>query len=427
MSHNCKYIVALSGGADSVALLLTLKSLGYAIEAAHCNFHLRGEEAQRDESFCISLCKHENIQLHCIHFDTRTYADVHRISIEMAARELRYHYFEQLAYDIGAKGICVAHHRDDSVETVLINLIRGTGIHGLKGISVRNGKILRPLLCVNRFEILEYLKQLHQDFVVDSSNLIDDVQRNKIRLNVLPTMQDINPSACANIAKTAQYVREAVNVLDGLMKDKIIWRDEGSYKSFDIINIHAEYELWYLLKDYGFVPSQIERIYYNLDSMQGRRWLSKDYQLLIDRGRLLLEKNDSCQEQKYSKILVIPECGVYIYMGYLHFRVSLEKVDEDFELSRRANCVCLDAAVVTFPLTIRKVSAGDRFIPLGMEGSKLVSDFMTDKKRSLFEKQRQLVVEDHLKRIVWLVNERPDNRFRVTSSTITVLKIELLF
>lgn len=426
LSKDSKYVVALSGGADSVALLLTLKRLGYVIDAAHCNFHLRGEESQRDEEFCISLCKRENIRLHRSHFDTKAYAELHKISIEMAARELRYHYFNQLIHDIGAQGVCVAHHRDDSVETVLINLIRGTGIHGLCGIAARNGNVLRPLLCVSRLDILEYLKQLHQEFVVDSSNLIDDVLRNKIRLDILPVMQNINPSVYTNIAKTAQYVREAVKMLDDLLKDKIVWQNKGSYKSFDIINIHTEYELWYLLKGYGFTSTQVEQAYHSLKSTSGKRWISKEYQLLIDRGRLLLDRNIPNQRSLHSKKLVIPECGTYIYTEYLSFKISLITVDKEFELSRKPDCVCLDAAIVTFPLTIRKTATGDRFVPLGMNGSKLISDFMTDKKHSLFEKQRQLVVEDASERVVWLVNERPDNRFRVTHSTTSVLKIEML-
>ena len=426
LSKDSKYIVALSGGADSVALLLILKEMGYTIEAAHCNFHLRGGESQRDEEFCLSLCKRENIVLHRIHFDTKVYAKYHKLSIEMAARQLRYHYFNQLLHDIGAEGVCVAHHREDSVETVLINLIRGTGIYGLKGISARNGKIIRPLLCVGRAEILEYLKQLSQNFMIDSSNLADDVQRNKVRLNVLPVMQNINSAVYTNIVRTARYVEAASNMLDNLLKDKIVWKEKGKCKSFNIVNIHSEYELWYLLKDYGFSSSQIEQIYYNLKSTSGKIWLSKEYRLLIDRKQLLLNNNSSCNEQLYLKKLIVPECGTYVYTEHEYFKISLETVDREFEISKKRNCAYLDADMVIFPLTIRKVEVGDRFVPLGMTGTKLISDFMTDKKRSLFEKQTQLVIEDCSMRIVWLVNERVDNRFRITHSTVSVLKIELL-
>ena len=214
LSEKGKYLVALSGGADSVALLLILKDLGYALEACHCNFHLRGEESDRDEEFCVNLCQQTDIPLHRIHFDTKTYAEVHKVSIEMAARDLRYHYFEQLMIDTGASGICVAHHQDDSVETVLINLIRGTGIKGLTGISPQNGNIIRPLLCIGKADILRYLAEKQQNFVTDSTNLVDDVVRNKIRLNIIPMLKEINPAVCDNIAKTAAHLQEAQKMLD---------------------------------------------------------------------------------------------------------------------------------------------------------------------------------------------------------------------
>ena len=204
-----KYIVALSGGADSVALLLIMKALGYDVEAAHCNFHLRGKESERDENFCVSLCESLGIILHRIHFDTLTYAQLHKVSIEMAARDLRYSYFEQLRRDINADAICVAHHKDDNVETILLNLVRGTGMNGLTGISPRNGFILRPLLCIGREDILEYLEAENQDYVTDSSNLVDDVQRNKIRLNVLPLLENVNPAVKDNILTMARWIAEA--------------------------------------------------------------------------------------------------------------------------------------------------------------------------------------------------------------------------
>lgn len=168
--------------------------MGIDTEAVTCNFHLRGKESDRDENFCVALCERLGIKLHRCHFDTRSYAEARKISIEMAARELRYRYFEQLRQDIGAEAICVAHHQDDSIETLLMNLIRGTGINGLKGIQPINGHIIRPLLCVGRKDIEDYLNSLGQDYVTDSTNLVDDVMRNKIRLNVIPLLETINPN-----------------------------------------------------------------------------------------------------------------------------------------------------------------------------------------------------------------------------------------
>ena len=169
-----RYIVALSGGADSVALTIILQQLDYEIEAAHCNFHLRNEESNRDEDFSRQLCRQRKIPFHVAHFDTKTYAELHKISLEMAARELRYNYFEQLRQDIHARGICVAHHSDDSVETILINLVRGTGIKGLTGIKPLNDTIIRPLLCCSHRELENFLEQNGQIFVTDSTNLQSD-------------------------------------------------------------------------------------------------------------------------------------------------------------------------------------------------------------------------------------------------------------
>ena len=217
------HLVALSGGADSVALLLVLKQLGCHIEAVHCNFHLRGEESDRDESFVKNLCSEQDIKLHLIHFDTNEYAAVHQVSIEMAARELRYRYFEQLRQDIGAETICVAHHRNDAVETLLMNLMRGAGIHGLTGIHPKNGAIVRPLLCVSRDEIEDYLHARGQAYVTDSTNLQPDVLRNKIRLQLLPLVEEIYAGATENIAfdQRSQHAQHAFGIISILFKCKV--------------------------------------------------------------------------------------------------------------------------------------------------------------------------------------------------------------
>ncbi len=426
-----KYIVALSGGADSVALLLMLRQLGFQIEAAHCNFHLRGSESDRDEQFCRNLCDQLHVPLHLAHFDTREYAQLHQVSIEMAARELRYTYFHQLAHDIGAQGICVAHHRDDSVETVLLNLIRGTGLHGLHGIQPRNGLIIRPLLCLSRQDIEQYLACQRQDYVTDSTNLVDEVARNKIRLNVLPAMREVNPSVARSIDHTARRLTEAAKALDAAMDEKrqracTIRRLTGSDEvvAIEKKQIDSEYLLFYLLNPCGFAPEQIETMYARLHSTPtGALYESATHQLLFDRESLLLR-------EKKTDVLppfVIPEPGTYRYGEGMKIRVAIEDVArmDDFPY-KNADWACLDADKVTFPLTLRRVGQGDTFIPFGMKGKKLLSDFMTDRKMSLFEKQAQLVLTQADGDIVWLVNLRPDNRFRVTPATRRILLIETL-
>ena len=279
--HDGSYIVALSGGADSVALLLILKNLGMSIHAAHCNFHLRGEESERDEQFCVDLCEHEGICLHRIHFDTLTYAEKHKVSIEMAARDLRYRYFAQLARDIEADGICVAHHRDDNVETLLLNLLRGSGVDGLAAIAPKNGNILRPLLCISRQDILDYLAEKGQDYITDSTNLEDDALRNKIRHHVIPLLETLNPAARENIAQSARYLRQAKQMLDDAVGVPSQPDDSSTSQPGDSSNTitigkqivmqaaSPEFMLHQLIGCYGFHGDTIDGIIESMNSQDG--------------------------------------------------------------------------------------------------------------------------------------------------------------
>ena len=413
LSHDGLHLVALSGGADSVALLRILRDLDYKIEAAHCNFHLRGAESDRDEAFVRQLCDSLGIKLHLIHFDTETYASVHQVSIEMAARELRYGYFRSLCKDIGAETVCVAHHRDDAVETFLMNLLRGSGIHGLTGIRPKNGPIVRPLLCVGRQDILDYLHSIGQDYVTDSTNLESIVLRNKLRLQVLPLLKQLNPKAVENIDKTANYLREAEKVYNAYFAgnpDRIPLDEILKQPS-------AECFLHEWLSPYGFNASQIAQILDDLTGESGREFLSATHTLLIDRSQLVLEP-----KQAEIKPLRIPEAGNYRFSPEILFSV---KLTDDISISKSEECATLDAANIQFPLTVRQVASGDAFCPFGMEGRKLVSDFLTDRKISLLEKRRQLVVTAANGDIIWLVGQRTDHRYRITASTRQVLSITL--
>lgn len=427
LSKGKKYIVALSGGADSVCLMLVLQRLGYDVEAAHCNFRLRGEEADRDEQFCIQLCKKHNIRIHLVHFDTNFYAVSHKISIEMAARELRYSYFENLRRDIGADAVCVAHHQNDCAETVILNLVRGTGIQGLAGIQPKRDHIVRPLLCVSRDEIEAFLTEEGQNYVTDSTNLDDLYVRNKIRLNIIPMMEEINPAAVQNIVKTAIRLSEVNRVFDHSIEEASLRvchsTDEGLTIDIGKLKkeVSTEYTLFNILKDYGFNPDQIEAIDANVDAPTGTTYLSATHQLLFDRGKMIVtEKVDDAVSLK------IPETGKYLFGNKGEaLKVELRAVDDAFKISKDKNVATLDASNIKFPLLFRNVRNGDRFVPFGMKGSKLVSDYLTDRHRSLIEKRRQTVVEDADGRIVWLVGERTDNRFRVSEATTEVLVMTL--
>ena len=412
-----KYIVALSGGADSVALLLLLRTLGYCVEAAHCNFHLRGAESDRDENFVKNLCDRHDVPLHLVHFDTKEYASLHKVSIEMAARNLRYAWFNQLASDIHADGICVAHHRNDSVETLLINLLRGTGIHGLTGIRPLNGNIIRPLLCLSRAEIEQYLHSIGQDYITDSTNLVDDVVRNKIRLNIMPLLREINPSADECIQQTAERISDAIAVYDNAIEASVkrVSYSKDNCLHIDISKLIAEPSpecaLFKMLSSFGFSPLQIENISSNLYLPTGSIFSSSNYDLLFDRGEIVV-----CEKHAPMKPFKIPEPGIYV-SGGTRWRVQQVPVDDTFTISRDSDVATIDASRVKFPLTIRGVDNGDRFIPFGMKGSKLVSDYLTDRKRSVFEKKSKLVVADSEGDILWLVGERTDNRFRIDDNS----------
>lgn len=409
LNSNDLYIVALSGGADSVALLLFLDEMGYQVHAAHCNFHLRGAESDRDEAFCESLCLQKNIPFHRIHFDTLTYAETHHVSVEMAARELRYGYFEQLRKDIGAAGICVAHHRDDSVETVLMNLIRGTGLRGLTGIQPRNGVVLRPLLCVSRQEIEHFLQERGQKYVTDSTNLVADVLRNKLRLQIIPLLQTLNPAAIDNILRSTEHLAEAQLVLDSI-----------SYKLKDVKQLYfskleefgsREYALYEWAKQYGFNGPQVKDM---LTAETGSVFSSSmGYDLLVDRDSYLVEP-----KLKPYKEVRIPEEGTYILDG--NSKIKVRKCPA--YVSKNPSVATLDAQKVAFPLTVRRVEEGDRMQPYGMRGTKLLSDLMTDCKLSLFDKRRQLVVVDAQGVVIWAVGLRVSQQVAVTDHTSEVLE-----
>lgn len=416
-----QYLIALSGGGDSVALLLIMQELGYQVEAAHCNFRLRGDESDRDEQFVVDLCEGRGIALHRAHFDTHEYAALHHVSIEMAARDLRYRYFEQLRQDLQLAGICVAHHRDDSVETVLMNLVRGTGLRGLQGIRPRNGFILRPLLCLSRKDIEQYLHERHQSFVTDSTNLEADVVRNKIRLNIIPQLLDINPAAVANIHRTAEHVSDALGVYDEAIqrqRQEAVIEEENDRLVLDLAKVRHESLLFEVLRPYGFSIATIASIV-SIDNKTGKVFSSADYDLVVDRGSIIVERH-----QEPMKPIVIPEEGVYV-VGTGKFSVRSFERMADFVPSKESGVVHLDAAKVSFPLTLRPVREGDWFVPFGMTGHKLISDFLTDRKVNLLDKRKALVACDATGAVLWLVGYRTDHRFRVSEKTESVLQLTL--
>lgn len=419
LSPGSKVLVALSGGADSVALLVVLMKLGYRCEAMHCNFHLRGEESNRDELFVTELCARHNVPLHTVHFDTTAYAKKQGISIEMAARELRYAAFEERRAKIGAEAIAVAHHRDDSAETLLLNLLRGTGIKGLCGIQPKNGYIVRPLLCVGRADIIDYLKWRNETFVTDSTNLTNDYTRNKIRLDIIPRLAEINPSVIESLAATANRLRETEQIYNKAIKEAT-----SRVMSGNTINISAlkketapQTLLHEILSPLGFNSTQVANISEAIESEGCREVTNREWRIIKERDTLLIVPNE--EQEEY--ILTLPAEGC-IDTG--RGTLLIEQLSFDGNIPKESNRAMLDTSKLKKPLVIRSARKGDRFAPYGMRGTKLVSDYLTDRKKSIIDKRQQLVVTDATGAIVWLVGERPAAPYCVKNSTKEVVLLE---
>ena len=397
-------LVGVSGGADSVALLLILTDLGYHIQALHCNFHLRQEESDRDEQFVSELCKKNSIPLLIKNFDAKEYAVRNSISIEMAARDLRYKWFYEVQSQTNAQCIAVAHHKNDQAETLLLNLIRGTGIRGLAGMYPIRNKIARPLLCVTRQEVIDYLAQIKQAHVTDSTNMKKDATRNRIRMDILPLLAAINPNIINTLSETCSIMMSSIPFYDQAVQEEL-----KQVKANDAeLNIRALLEsknsaviIYEWLKDKGFTNSQQTEIAKSLGSTSGKIWESKTHRLLKDRNKLILQENN--------KEALVPQ-------------IIQEEVDHISETG--PNIAYFDKEKIISPITYRRAREGDWFIPFGMKGKKLISDYLTDVKATRFEKESQVLAlcgED----IIWVVGHRSDNRYKVDKNTRRIIMLKI--
>jgi tRNA(Ile)-lysidine synthase len=420
LPHNAKVIVGLSGGMDSMVLLDLLVLLEYRCIAAHCNFHLRGAESDRDADFVRKWCKNTDIPFTSIDFDTTGYAEDRKISIEMAARELRYEWFEILRKQYEADAIAVAHHRDDSVETVLLNLIRGTGIKGLSGISPRNGYVVRPLLTVSRSEIEDYIIERELPYVTDSTNDQDIYLRNYLRLNVIPKLEVVNPSVKESIIRTSKNISEAEKIYSESIREYIDVVFINDKINIPMLKKTASPQsvLFELLSPLGFTSSTIEDIFQSMDSTPGKVFLSDRYRVIKDRSDFILEKitSDIISDEHYlieeeSKEITFP------------VRFNLRKEKTPVKIEKKRNILYVDADKLKFPLIMRRWKAGDWFIPFGMNGKKKLSDYFTDRKFSLKDKKEAWVILSG-ENIVWIVNERSDNRYKITDESKNIFIIE---
>ena len=397
-----KVLIAVSGGADSVALLRMLHAQGIDIEALHCNFHLRDEESNRDQEFVEQLCQKLQVPLHVHHFETRDYAAQHGISIEMAARELRYQWFEEMCLQLHADDIAVAHHQDDQAETLLLNLIRGTGLRGLAAMFPRNGHIIRPLLDMSKQEILQYLNDINQDYVTDSTNQERDAQRNRLRLDIIPLLRDINPRATQHIAEAAKHVREALPYyLKGI--------EEANSDTSTLQHALTPSLLHERLHGLGFTPAQ------EADMLSCNRvgacFESPTHRATFHNGGLLIEeKIDNSKPALTTRIVQVDDPMQWLT-----------------NQPKSLNIAYLDSDTFSQPFILRHPYRGERFQPFGMNGkSRLISDYLTDLHLNIFEKQRQWLLCQSTDQVLWVVCRRIDHRFRVTPATRNILIIEVI-
>lgn len=422
---NGKILTAVSGGADSVALLRVLAALGCNCIAAHCNFHLRGDEADRDEAFVRKLCHDLGIELRCTDFDVDAYKKSHGVSTEMACRELRYEWFERQRAALGCSVIAVAHHRDDNIETFFLNLVRGSGITGLAGIKPCNGKIVRPLLGSSRDEIINYLETLGQDYVTDSTNLENDYARNKIRNVLLPEISRLFPSAMAGIELTLNNLQGDYAVWSGAVeafkRDAVEACGHGQIK-IDRRKLAASADpatlLNALLSRYGFNGEQTKAI--ASASRVGAVFESKEYVAEVGRNDISVFSPGSFNN---AETYALSDAGrIEKEKGIL-----IEIVDNspEFEFDRSGKTAYFDADATGDRLTVRHWRQGDRFRPFGMKGSKKLSDYFNDHKFSLLQKLSTPIVEMQ-GRIVWIAGERAADDFRVTPSSRRILTMRMV-
>ncbi len=400
-------LVALSGGTDSVVLLHILLQLGYRCEAAHCNFHLRGNESNRDEGFVRELCEKLQIVVHVQDFQTEAYATEHGISIEMAARELRYRWFEELRQERGCQAIAVAHHQNDQAETLLLNLLRGTGLRGLEGMHPRNGYVVRPLLCTSREAIEDYCTVYRLNYITDSTNTDTTIPRNALRAQ----MRHASAAQIEHIADTAALMQDYEAIVNAYIEQakEMVCSVQGDNYRIDIPALLAlpapQTILYELLRPYGF--TQTEQIFQSLQTQAGKCFYSEDYKLLVDREALLISSRKNREQQ-------LPTIAVTI---------RNKEIAEIFPLADAYEAL-FDGRIANKKLTLRHWQKGDWFVPIGMRGKKKLQDFFTDMKIPRTEKDNIWLLcadED----IIWVVGYRIDDRYKIISATTQVAHIQI--
>jgi len=431
-----KLILALSGGIDSMVLSDLLLKAKVEFVAAHCNFHLRGEESDGDEKFVCEFAEKFGIQCFVKHFETEKYAAEQGISIEMAARELRYAWFEELRQQLGYDRIAVAHHADDQAETFFINLLRGAGLNGLKGMKPQNGVIIRPLLWASREQIRKYAVDNQILWREDHTNAESVYLRNKIRNQMLPTFDELQPEARQGLYKSLEHLAAENELYRALLKEKLaqIVEREGDVQRLPyskLVKTEApepvegptfSFQLLFeWLRQFGFNPDQCHFIYDALGTGIGNQYCSPTHGLVIGRDKLQLSE---IKEKKDDEIQI--EIGEQEILSPVHLCFSKLEKTSDFVVDKSPEVAQLDFDTLKFPMTLRHWRHGDRFHPLGMKGSKLLSDFFVDQKFTEYQKQNVWLMVSDSGDILWVVGHRIDERFKTTSETKIIFRCRLI-
>ena len=419
-----RVLLAVSGGIDSMLMLYLFEKSGFDYGIVHCNFQLRGDESDQDEEFVKKQVLIHGVPSYYKRFDTEEYAQINGISIEMAARDLRYEYFEKIRVEHHYDLIATAHHSDDLIETFFLNLSRKTGIKGLTGIKDKSGRIIRPLLFASRAEIEKYASENCIEFREDSTNSEVFYQRNFVRHRILPLFSELNPSFKKNMLASIENLKDAETVYSGFFeteKQKVIENATDS-QIIDIEKLrkseHPKLLLLEILSEYNFNPVVVDEVFQSLDGDSGKQFYSKTHRLVKDREKLFI----SLVQEKENKFYYIEANDLKLIEP---LNIKIEKLaDKDFKIRKEKNFACLDFEKLEFPLLVRKWQQGDYFQPLGMTGFKKVSDFLIDEKIPIHQKENTWLLCSGEK-IVWVMDHRIDNRFKVSPKSKCIYKMEI--
>ncbi len=418
-----KVLLAVSGGKDSVLMAKLFKLAGYNFGIAHCNFGLRGDESLRDQNFVKALANELQVPFYFINFNTQTYAITHKVSIQMAARNLRYQFFEQVRQQYGYQKIAIAHHQNDAIETVLINLVRGTGIAGLHGISQNRGNIVRPLLCFTSDEIAQIVKQNNFTYVEDSSNASTKYMRNRIRLAVIPELKKLNPSLETTFKNNLNYFSQLEDFLNSEVEKTrnqlFVYYQNSISVGVNQLKALLPLIIFELLKPFGFNRTTITDIIGVLEKHSGRQFLSSTHQLVLDRENIVIKP---IPINPATEIKIEASDSEVFFMEKRFLQSVLNQTPT--HLKTNLNTLFVDADKLIYPLILRNWQKGDVFIPFGMNGEKKISDFFINQKLSIFQKAETPILVNGNGQIIWVCGLRSDDRFKISAQTKKVITIE---